>query len=73
MFALFQTHRHAVKIKCINKLFPGYQKMLSMYIKHIDCNDPDKDLGVDKISFRSQCSPLFGVWKPLKSRILFPS
>lgn len=57
MFALFHTHRHAVKIKCINKLFPGYQKMLSMYIKHIDCNDPDKDLGVDKISFRSQCFP----------------
>lgn len=57
MFALFHTHRHAVKIKCINKLFPGYQKMLNMYIKHIDCNNPDKDLGVDKIHFHFQCFP----------------
>lgn len=48
MFALFHSHRHAAEIKCIDKLFPGYQKILNMYIKHIDCNNPDNDLEVDK-------------------------
>lgn len=63
MFTFLHSYRHAVEIKCINKVFPGYQKMFicmnNIWIVIIQTkvwgvnrpNDPD-----------SQCSPLFGLW-----------